>query len=170
MDLTTFILFQYRMNNMIVYHLHTFVEFLSLSAVYFLIFRDSPRMRRSIIVVSFAFLILSIVSLVMWQGILEFNSIQRMIEYGILMFYFIAHFSSIINFRKAPFLELHPYFVLTTGLFIYFSGTLLVFLSANNFIDIGILNFWIIHSLLNVFLNITYSVVIWNGSKLAKYL
>lgn len=170
MDLTTFILFQNSINNMVVYHLHTFVELLSLSGVYFYMFRSRVMIRRFIVFASVGFLIISGFSLIKWEGLTEFNTIQRMTEYIILMFYFVMFFSSAINSKRAPFLELHPYFVLTMGLFIYFSGTLLIFLNANHFIELGIVDFWMIHGLLNVFLNITYTVVLWNGSKIARYL
>lgn len=170
MDLGTFIMFTQKLNNMVLFHSHTYVEFLSLSAIYFFVFRHKRILQRVIGILGIVFLCFSLASLIYWEGITQFNSIQRMIEYGILMVYFFIFFSQVINSRRAPFLELHPYFLLTMGLFIYFSGTLLVFLNANNFIELGIVDFWMIHGFLNVFLNIIYAIVLWNGSRVAKHL
>lgn len=170
LDLTTFILFYQKINNMFIYHLHTMVELLSLSAIYYYVFKENHTIRKVIVILSAGFVCFSLFSILKLEQITEFNSIQRMLEYGILMVYFFIFFSQVINSRRAPFLELHPYFVLTMGLFIYFSGTLLVFLNANNFIELGIVDFWMIHGFLNVFLNIIYTIVLWNGSRVAKHL
>ncbi len=170
MDLGTFIMFSQKMNNMVLFHAHTFVEFLSLSAIFFFVFRGNRNLKGFIWITTMVFLSFSVISLIRWQGITVFNTFQRMAEYGILMTYFVIFFSSLMNSKRAPFLELHPYFLLTMGLFIYFSGTLLVFLNANHFIELGIVDFWMIHGLLNVFLNIIYTIVLWNGSRVARHL
>ncbi len=153
-----------------IFHIYTFVEFIGISGVYYFIFKRNLIYRRLLVALTILFSVLSVISLIYWEGLSRFNTIQRAFEYAILLLYFIMFLSTILRSKAAPLLELHPYFTLTIGFFIYFSGTILLFLNANKFIELDIVNYWFIHGVLNIFLNIIYFVVLWTGTKVAKLL
>ena len=165
-----FAFYQLGINNMVIFHVYTYLEFLSISLIYFVIFKESKVLKWGVGLFTLSFLILSILNLLLGEHTAVFNSIQRVVEYGFLLFYFVFYLSKVISGREAPFLELHPYFVLTVGFLIYFSGTLFLFLSVNKLQEWGIVDYWMIHGVLNILLNITYFAVLWNGSKMAKHL
>lgn len=169
-EFSAYAMFMQGKNNMVIYHIHTFVECTAISLIYWQIFGNRTTLKRIILGLWVIFCIFSLFNILYNEDLLHFNSIQRALEYVILMFYFVAFLSIILRSRVAPLLELHPYFTLTIGFFIYFSGTILLFLNANKFIEFGLGNSWFIHGVLNIFLNIIYFVVLWTGTKVVKRL
>lgn len=170
MEGLVYLTYQLGINNMPIFHVYTYLEFISISLIYFYIFRSSRVMKWLILLFVMSFIVLSSINIFLGEQATVFNSFQRFVEYGFLMVYFVVFLSKIVASREAPFLELHPYFVLTVGFLIYFTGTLLLFLNVNQLKEWGIVDYWMIHGILNIFLNIIYFAVLWNGSKVAKLL
>ncbi len=164
-ELIAYMLFQFKVNNMFVYHIHTTWEFAYLAGIYYNVVGNRGNLKKTIFILGITFGIFSVLNLVLWESLFEFNSYQRGIEYLIVMIFLIFHFSTLLKRKKAENLELHPYFILSLGYFIYFSGTIFLFLNVNNLLQLGRLNEWGLHSILNIFINVIYFIVIWKSSK-----
>lgn len=163
MELWTAILFFQNANNLFLFHAHTFIEFSLLSVIYFKII-PSRICKIGILAISSSFLVYLTYSISV-NDLHEFDSNNRVIESGILISYFIAFMVIYLYKFKAPYLDMNPYFILTAGLFIYFIGVILVFLYYSELADNQFMSAWTIHSLLNIFLNLIYSSVIWRSNK-----
>lgn len=165
----TYFTYSKGMNNMWLFHLYSFLEFATISLIYFFAFKSRP-LKVMVIMASVIFLVLSTFNLLFNEQVSEFNSFQRYMGTILLLSYFVAQYIVLLNSRNAPFLELHPYFILTTGFLVYFLGTMYLFLYANEFIKNNIQMYWTIHGVLNIFLNAIYSITLWKGSKVAELL
>lgn len=168
-EFSSYFLSLYSISNLFLFHSYAFVEFILISLIYYHIFK-SPTLKRLISIFVIVFLSISVVSLILLESWKEFNSIQRSIESFLLVVYFVIHLRKMIVQKKSPFVEMHPYFILTSGFLIYFLGTSFVFFFANEFIGTSDLSYWTIHSLLNILLNIVYSIVLWKASEASDYL
>lgn len=152
-------------NNMFLFHTSTYIEITTFGLFYFLTIKN--KISRLFILVSyFAFICISVYS--HWDnGSFEFfNSKQRAIETVILTLWVILAFRDLPAKGSTPFIERHPYFLLSAGLFLYFLGTFPMNafsdrLELNDFIVV-----WSISSLLNITLNIIYCVVLWKSQRL----
>lgn len=161
----TFLFYLNSLNNLPFFHIYTFLEFGVISAVYFLVL-ESYR-KRQIILLFFivAFLIFSIINLIIWENIFTYNSNQRLVEFLVVFVFIVVYMTTILRTRSHGNLENQPYAVLSFGFLVYFTGTLLLFLNANNLMNLGIKNDWVLHSILNIFINIVYFIVIWMNSR-----
>lgn len=164
-ELIAYILFQSTINNMFVYHIHTAWEFIFLACVYYNIVGNRVNLKKTIVTLGFMFGIFSVLNLILWEKLYAFNSYQRGVEYLCVMIFLLFHFSTLLRRKTTIYLEIHPYFILSLGLFIYFSGTIILFLNVNNLLRLGQLNEWGLHSILNIFINVIYFIVIWKSNK-----
>ena len=165
LELVVYIASLYNVNNMAIFHLFTYMEFGCISLIYYEILKSIKVIRRFIISLSVLFAILSIYILFEWESLSSYNSMQRGLEHVFVLMY-IVQFINLFSKRQASerFL-MKPYFILSLGFIIYFSGTFLIFLDANRYIRFDQLENWSIHSLLNIMLNTTYFIVLWMGGK-----
>lgn len=160
-ELVASTMFEKKINNMVMYHIQTFVEFYFLIFVYYRIMRriNSQKMVRLFAVI---FLFASML-FYFRDSVYEFNTGQRYIEMILLMFtmfvflYEMTLYDSALRIRKSPF------FWLTAGYLIYFSGTLLLFLLQQRFVDSGFNDYWVVHGIFNIFLNLVLTFVLWTG-------
>lgn len=168
LEAVVFVAFNLGANNMAVFHTFTYVEFSCISLIYYGIFKSKKYIRLMPLVLYLLFLAFSIHSLVNWEFLDRYNSIQRAGEHILVLTYvivFIASFSRSSNMGR---LKLRPMYILSIGFLLYFSGTFLTFLNANNYIEFDDLFNWSIHSILNIFLNTIYFIVLWTASKGVK--
>lgn len=163
-ELISSIFFEFGLNNIIFFEIFTYVEFISLSLVYFLI-SDRSIVRTSIVLVSSAFL-----SYLIWgefsnndRG--ELNTERILVESCILTCYSVNYLLQVLFRSTTKFIETQPYFILSVGLLLYFLGNILVFLFYNNLEGETFLSVWSIHSLLNLLLNFTFGIVLWKSKK-----
>lgn len=97
-----------------------------------------------------------------------FHTKLRVIECFVFIGYSILFIVFSIMRTKIPYLERNPYFLLVGGLLIYFSGTVFVFLFGDYLSENNFMPAWTVHSLLNIFLNLTYFVVIWKSKRISS--
>lgn len=160
-----FIAFRQSVNNMAIFHLYTYLEFGFISAIYYHFYKSNQLRRMLILFQGILFTCISIYSLVAWEYLDKYNSIQRGVEHILLLvslLLFTLTFLGSSNMRKY---RIRPYFILTVGFLIYFSGTFLIFLNANKYIEVDQLSNWSVHSILNIFLNSIYFAVLWTEGK-----
>ncbi len=148
-------------NNLFLFHLFIIFEFGFLSVVLWLIFQVQ-RYRMFISVISIPFTMYLVASL-FTSDLTTFNDQNRIIESSILILYCILYIVMALKRLKASYLEMHPYFILISGLLIYFAGTISVFIFSNQLDHSNFMPAWTVHSLLNIFLKLVYTSVIWRS-------
>lgn len=158
-----------KMNNMRFLHYFTILEFIAVMLIYFSLIKTKIY-RMIILILTFLVSIFLAYPLFDANAINELNSLQRVIEAITLLFLLVFYFIYLSKKSKIRHLEDSPIFLLSSGLFIYFSGTLLLFHFSKGLVGQGLFVIWSIHSFLNVFLNIIYAIVIWKGSRTSKLL
>lgn len=164
LEIWSSVLHTYGVNNMVFFQIHTYIEFSLLSVVYFLVIK-SKYVRNYILTLSSLF-IFGLIYTDLWGGSVgKLNTEVRVFESIILISYFVAHVLTIFRKPDSPFMETQPYFILTSGLLMYFLGTLLIYLYYD-YLDGQILMYvWAIHSCLNLILNFIYVIAIWRSRK-----
>lgn len=158
-EIASLTLFNLSINNMSIFHVHTLIEFGLISLVYNK-FAFEKYWKTSIAVVFVLFVVFSGVSLVFHETINDFNSLQRSVE-GILLiiysFAFIRQYSEFDQKKQQLFKAIYR---MTYGYLIYFVGTSFLFFFGNEILNDLTNDFWSIHGLFNIFLNVTYCIVI----------
>lgn len=152
-----------RINNLFLFHLYTPIEFGLLSIILSLI---NSRKKTKLIIngICILFILFCIFSALFIEPLSAFNSIARGIEGVLAIVLSIYFFYALFNDDDTKDLLKYPYFWLFSGWLIYFSGTFFLFMYANNQ-GIATLTYPIIHSVLNIFLNLVYIYVLWLGSR-----
>ncbi len=151
-------------NNLFLFHAFTYVEFIFLSMVFYQL-ADLLIWKRVILWLLLLFCVFSIVNSIFYESILEFNSNQRYVA-GIMGFVLIVgYFAKLIRKAEHIYLERHPYFILAASYLLYFSGTFFLFLVSKEFMGADIAKYWSLHGVLNIFLNLSYIAVLWQGRK-----
>ena len=168
-ELINNICFYNQINNMPVFHVYTYIEFTVISSIFFLIL-ESKRLKMTVIGLMLAFYIFSAINLIYWESLIDFNSNQFAVEALIIFTYCITYYSQLMKNPEIIHLENHPYFILVSGYFIYFSGTFTLFISSKELLLTNNEGYWMLNSILNTLLNITYAIVLWKSrKKLASY-
>lgn len=158
----------YHLNNLFLFHIYTILEFFFVTLIYRQLLGNEWRNRIRLMWLIFASF--SIFNYSFVERYYDFNSSQRFVETILLVPLFYAHFQKLIVHSKVVYLENHPYFMLTLGFMIYFTGTALQFLFSQQIIQHDAKFLWIIHSLLNIFLNGIYTFVLWKTSRVSTFL
>lgn len=169
LEVITYIMSAMSMNNMLLFHAYSFVEFGCISLIYYTIL-NSVKTRRFVLTVLTLFVVLSSANIIYFESIESFNSYQRFMEFVFIILYLFLYMSELIKSEDSPFLEMHPYFILSISFLVYFTGTFILFIYAKNISKSQTISPWTIHAALNIFLNLMYSVVIWKGSKALRSL
>jgi hypothetical protein len=152
-------LFQLKVNNLFIFHLYSYIEFGLITLIYYQL-STNQMWKRLLVITFFVFLLFSGVVLAFYQGLDSFNSLQRNAEGIILMVYFFAFIRQYSLFESRRRKLLKPFFWLTYGYFIYFAGTIFLFIFANEILSDKMNDYWTIHGVFNIFLNIIYAVVL----------
>lgn len=160
LEVTIKIMANFGMNNMVFFHIYSFLEVGFITLIYYELSQNKV-WRKLIFIVLFVFEGFSLLNLLFWEKLTNFNSLQRNIEMILLMLLFMLYcYKLIYENRTKSFLK-NPYFILTGGLMIYFTGTIYLFSYGNVLQESDQNHYWIIHGLCNIFLNIIYTIVLW---------
>lgn len=165
-EIVAFLISEYSINNMFVFHIHTVIEFAFVVWVALKIIKP-VRATEIAIILPAAFLVFSIIDAFYIENLDSLNSLPRGIEglivIAISVFFFYRLFNSEENFDLLK----YPYFWLFSGWLIYFSGTFFLFIY-NNMAGFTI-TFPVIHSVLNILLNLVFTYTLWLGSRKLTY-
>ena len=153
-------------DNMMLFRVHTYIEFVTFSVIYFMI-TQSRYIRNYIVILSTIFIIGLIYTDSTVDVAGQLNTRMRVFESIILISYLVLYILKIFRKSNSPFIELQPYFMLTCGLLAYFLGTLLVYLYYDYLEGQILMMIWAIHSILNLVLNLIYVVAIWRNRKVS---
>lgn len=162
MEAWSSVLHTYGWSNLYLFKVHTLIEFVTFSSMYFLIIES--RIFRKVCLLVVPLFTISTIFIETWRDSPDqLNTEVRVVESGILISYFIFHILHTYRKSNSPFLEIQPYFVLTIGLLIYFLGTMLVYLYYNYLEGETLMLVWALHSILNIVLNFIFAITIWKS-------
>ena len=151
-------------NNMFVFHIYTYIEFAMISTIFYTLFK-SRKLKIGVFISVGLFYLFSIFNLIYWESINGFNSNQFAFEAVLVFIYCIVYYTELMKNPSVIHLEKSPDFLLVSGYFLYFSGTFMLFISSKELLLTNSAGYWILNSILNILLNITYTVVLWTGRK-----
>lgn len=164
LELLVIILSKYGINNMPYFHLYTYIEFSFLFIIYITLLKTVWQ-RVVLFFGAVIFGLFSVVNLMYWESILEFNSNQRYVEGFIVMIMCVLFFLDLLNRAEFVKLESYPYFWLTAGFLTYFAGTLIVFYLVRRLESESVDFYWGVHGVLNIMLNSCYALTLWKGRR-----
>lgn len=149
-------------NNLFIFHIYTPVEFF----VFTYILKSSIKsslVKKIVNISMICFTLFCIYDMFEFETIYKFNSLPRGFE-GILAIGFSLYFFYEIFVAEENIdLLKSSYFWLFSGWLIYFSGTFFLYIYGNH---VGTnITYPIIHSILNIFLNLVYIYALWLGSR-----
>lgn len=145
-------------NNLIFFHLHTFIEFTLLSIIYIRLIRNrSFRLLAAILIP--VFVLFSFYAIWFIQDTVGFNSIQRHVGGTILICYALFYIRESREYQERSW-YLNPFLIFSISFLLYFIGSMFVFIFANEMFKTGEDAAWAIHGVLNILLNLGCAVVI----------
>ena len=153
-------------NNMPLFHLFTFGESVFL-VLYFQLLSRNKIFRLLITIFLISFLIYSICSVIFVTSLYAHPSSVRYIECILQMILCLFFFADLFGKSEVKNLLYFPHYWMASGLLLYFSGTFFMNIVSDSDLvsdEIGF-DVYTIHSILNIFLNIIYTIVLWLGSK-----
>lgn len=153
-------------NNMFLFHIFTLCEGVLL-ILYFRTFFQQKWVRNSLLTLLLAFSTLTIVSLKIWEPIDSYPSITRSVECLMIMILSILFFVNLFQQSTVSNLIQHNHFWLASGLLLFFAGTFFMNIVGQLVLQKNNLGFNVydIHSFLNIFLNIIYTIALWMSSR-----
>lgn len=150
--------------NLFLFHLYTYVEFGIIAFIFYNLSKEVV-WKRIILIFAIIFALFSIINLTFIETLLQFNSNQRYLEGIMILIFCVGYYTKLLRKAENIYLEKHPFFWLTSGYFIYFAGTLFLFLFSRELMENNNAAFWSLHGILNIFLNLIYVLTLWLGSK-----
>jgi len=149
-------------NNLPLLHVFTVLQFLVLALIYRR--KLHPLIDEKLISGTIVFFMLfALISAFIFDGLLRFNTYARALESVLLIFFALAFFYKTLQELKIKKLEREPMFWISTGVLIYFSGNLIIFIVCNYFFtsDEFLFIAWSIHAILNIVTNVFYAITLW---------
>lgn len=149
----------YHLNNLPLVHLFTLVEGLMLISFY-KYSMDSNEKKRWYNLLQIAFIVICIINALFFQSIYTYSSYTRYAESIICMLFALNYFAKIAALALKP-LTL-PTFYINAGIFLYFSGSFIMFIFSNMITyKVSLTNFliiWNIHAALFVLMYLFFSI------------
>jgi hypothetical protein len=147
-------------NNMFLIHIFTPIEFVSTILIFLTIHNTKPIQTFGKII-SLLFCVYCVLNALFFQPITSFNSFPQGIQCIIMIMICIYFFYRLLIADEFIDLMRSPNFWLFGGWMLYFSGTLFLFILSYRG-DVN-LTFSVIHSVLNILLNLIFTYAIWLG-------
>ena len=108
------------------------------------------------------------IDLTFFSSLFEPNSTSKTVESAIIILLCAVFLFELSKSRHYAKLYKRAYSILSIGLLTYFIGTILVSYYSYRLMGEKPYEIWMIHGILNILLNILYTVVIWNSVGLRK--
>lgn len=159
----TIIYFENVWNNIWISHLYTFLQVPLLTWIYssFIV-----GVRRKVMVFSCVlFLMFSIINLIFWEDLTDFNSNQRYFAAVVILMFCFFYFVEVFIEAKIVRIELEHLFWMSSAILIYTAGTLFLFILREELIEALDDDYWNLNCILNIILNIGLTVSLWVGTR-----
>lgn len=147
-------------NNMFLFHIHTYVEFIFLALFYRSLFRTVQE-KRSIDFLIFGFLVFSAINMISYESILEFNGLQRHVE-CVLITLIAGYYLFDVYQRKK---RIGTHIFLSWSLLVYFNGILFLFIFGKQVLSTESGALWIWHGVLNIILNFSFVISLFKSGR-----
>jgi hypothetical protein len=154
-------------NNMPAFHVYTILEFLLLSLFYRQLFKGK-KLYRLIPAAAVLYTGFWIINILLWQPLTKYNSYSRSAEALLLILYALAYFKYMLDGQLAL-----PYYKainwINTGLLLYFSGALSLFICGNLIMTSLALNtiIWNIHASLVLLMYLFFTIGLYHAKRTA---
>lgn len=154
-------------SNLFLGHLHTLLEFLLLTRVFYLSLKDfiNPKI---FLFIAISFSILAVVNTIFVQALDLNNSYIKLLESLLLISFSLLYFYRVGKEMKVSRPENEPMFWISTAVLIYFSGSIFIFLNANFILlyseDLGV-RIWFIHAVFFILFSILITISFWKNQK-----
>ncbi len=162
-----YLCFLMKVNNMPLFHFHTFMESAFLTVIFYQLFQTINA--KLILVLAFCgFVSYMVIDLIFVSSLFEPNSTSKTIESVFVILLCSTLLYELNKLKSSTSHYKRSYSILNMGLLIYFLGTILVSYYSYRLMGEKPYEIWMIRSTLNILLNILYTVVIWNSVGLRK--
>jgi len=162
-DITSIIFSNLNINDLFLSHLDTLVQVLLLGMVYYCILKIS-NFRKPVIFLTICLSLFVVINAIVIQGIDHFNSYSRITGSAFLIILPLLYFYELFTRVTIISIEKDFMFWISIAIFVYFSGTLFLFIlfQNNNFGLTKEINsqIWIVNSFLNILQNILFGIAI----------
>jgi hypothetical protein len=146
----------------LVYYLFTLCEF----SLFTYLFAQAlvPFIKRRLLLgLLFFFLLFVLIDMIWLSGLEQFNSYSTAVEGLLVIFLTLCYFYKTLRELRIKYLEREPVFWVSTGVLLYYSSNLFIFLFTN-FINSSLealYIIWGIHGIFSILLNILYAIALW---------
>ncbi len=152
-------------NNMHLFHIYTVLEH-SLITLIFIEIIKKKGFKTIALSGLFIFYLLVITDIIFLEPLNTFNSNIRSVQGVITLLYCVFFYYSIFDDAKVVELSNYPYFWLVSGMILYFSGTLFLYVFGDQIVsNKKYVNYYQIHNFFNIIQNTFYAYTLWLGSK-----
>lgn len=162
-----YLCFLLKVNNMPLFHIHTFLECAFLTAIFYQLLQRIHS-KLTLAFAFFGFAAYMIIDLSLVSSLFEPNSTTKAIESVFVILLSSAFLVELKNSKQNITRYKRAYSILSIGLLVYFLGTILVSFFSYRLMSDKPYEIWMIRSILNISLNILYTVVIWNSIGLRR--
>lgn len=161
-EITTNVMWYHEMNNLLIYHVYTVVEFLLFLNIFKEVLSKLITLL-GVVLLGTGFSLFSVIISLFYQRIYEFNSIAITVLSVSMILIALASFYSLLKEHSYSKVERNPIFWISAGILIYFSGNLILFY-INNALNLTLEESYIIwgmHAVVNIVLILFYTRAIW---------
>lgn len=149
-------------NNLFLVHISTVISFILISQIYR---RELTTLvaRKNFNLLIIGFTVYAVLNSIFVEPITQFNDIARTVSGLFIISFTLLYFYKLLQELKVQRLEKEPMFWLSTGLLLYFSASLFIFLFGN-YIRPSVklsFTFWGIHAIVNILLCVFYAIALW---------
>lgn len=164
-ETVVYVLSEFQLPNIAVYNIYTFANFNIIFSIY--LTQVSPKRKNAMIGLQIAFNLFMIINAIFIQSFQAYNSYAILSMSVIFMSLALNYFYKLLKEVKHQRLEKNPLFWLSSGLVVYYSGTLILFLFINQIsnadqsnIDLHLAS-WGINSIFILLIVTSYSLTLW---------
>lgn len=154
-------------NNWIVYHVFAVVMFIIISQIYRSLLKQNYPIWLFNLVIS-AFAMFAIFNSLVLQPVDSVNSNVIVMSNLLFILYSLAYFKLLLKYSDRQDFKSNPMFWLNSGILLYNSGALTLFLLINNLMSISpdlVITSWVLNGIFSLVLNGFYSIALWMKSQ-----
>lgn len=161
-DILSRILIHYGQHTLLTTYFYVLLEFLIITLIFRLEFKSflSPYLLELLYML---FLVFTCIDILLLQGFSSYNSYQRLIEYVLVLAYVLTYFYKLTKELKIARLEKEPLFLFSTGLLLYFSGSIFIFIFSNYLLSYSLEltdKIWTLHATFHIIFQLFNTIAI----------
>lgn len=161
-EIVSRVLWVQKLSNLFILPLFTLAEFALLALMFRQVLRGTWAYRL-IPALLVGFGVYSVYTFVDQLGKVEFNDVQQFVESVLVLIFVLTFFYKTMKEAVAIHLESVPMFWASVGLFIYFCGSIFIFISSNYLLAYSqqlYVEVWVVHAILYMVLHVFYAVAL----------